>query len=143
MELTITQEKGNWYRIRDTETGPGEKEHVSSDRCFPTLAKNSNFLNIEMRVSPKHESKKKDEFVQKFMFAKYAVTKDELQIWNIDEEQLILDIRAKALLGEIDNASTPWRIVRLHDRGARLLKYFSERSKSTLFVPSGHFKRIS
>ncbi|PWT94526.1 MAG: hypothetical protein C5B53_12895 [Candidatus Melainabacteria bacterium] len=142
MQLSIEREKDGWYKICEKEQGPGEKEHTSTDRCYPSLTKCGNFLNIEFRVALKQEGKQQTQSVPKFMFVKYTVTKDDLWIWNIDETILMVDIHNRRLVGEIDNASTPWRIVRIHDTASHILDYFNEQAKGTLFVAAGHFKRV-
>jgi hypothetical protein len=142
MQLSILRDKDGWYKICEKEQGPGEKEHTSTDRCYPSRTKSGDFLNIEFLATIKQEGKQTTQSVPKFMFVKYEVTKEELWIWNIDEALLMVDVHNKRLAGEIDNASTPWRIVRIHDSAANILKYFDEQAKGNLFVAAGHFRRI-
>lgn len=142
MQLSIAREKDGWYKVSEKEQGPGEKEHTSTDRCFPSLTKYGNFLNIEFRVPLKEEDKQQTQTIPKFMFVKYSVDKDDLWIWNIDEAILSVDVHNKRLLGETDNVSTPWRIIRIHDTPNHILEYFNDKTNSTLFAAAGHFKRI-
>jgi hypothetical protein len=142
IELTITADKDNWYSVEQRELAPGQKEHTAVDRCYPTLSKAGDFLNVEFRLPAKADKHQGEQVDQKFMFIKYAVSKNELSIWNIDEEVLNADIRAKRLSGNIDDHSSPWRTTKIHDKPAQLINYFDEQSNGRLFVPAGHFKRL-
>lgn len=142
MELEIVAEKDRWYKIKEKEIWPDGRERIMTDRCYPTKTPVGSFLNIEVSVPVKHGESAQKQHAETFMFVKYSVSRDELSFWNFDEEQLIVDIHAKHVAGDVDNETTPWRIVRLHDTAPRMLKYFCDRAKGTLFVPAGYFKRV-
>ena len=132
VELTIRKDSDGWYEFVDREPISGQsKMHESRGRFYPTITLSAKFLNAEYLLSADKGSNSQD--LQKFTFLKYAVSKDGLSLWNIDEQQLKSDILAHKLKGDVQESDLG-PTLSIHDSADNMLKYLN--------APTTHFKPV-
>lgn len=142
VQFNISAEGDNWYKYVNIERAPGEtKDHTTDGRFYPTITGIGKYLNVEYLEPAKESGKTKDAPTRKFIYLKYELANDELSVWRLDEEKMVSEVKSKNLSGDFD-ANAIYREVRLHEQGAKILKYLEDPANSSVFKSIGKFKRV-
>lgn len=150
--LTISKDSAD-YKISVEHTS--QNNRIDQCRGYVNKLKSGNFINIESSVPVSQIDQSADWYKDKaknivsygaykclrtFIFYKYCLSADNLDIWQLDTNALVQDIKTHKLSGTVSK-TTQDTTVWITDKSADIQKYLESGAGKNIFKLYGRFKR--